>query len=164
MVTTNFLDLLKKMESLVSEKVHFQSALATVDVTTPVSSLWIGMKGALKMRCVVRIESAAGDVEVTLQEATDAAGTGAQNLVRNLPAVYKVDTLASVAVVEDSTALVTVAALNGAAGYVVIEVEGQDLSEGFTHFGLSIDGNAARNASATFEAETEYKPAYEQDL
>lgn len=153
------------MESLVSEKVHFQSALANQDIATPVDTLWIGMKGALKMRCVVRFETGVGDAEVTLQEATDSSGTGAQNLVRNLPAIYKVDGAASVKVAADTTALVTVTALNTAAGYIVIEVEGQDLSEGFTHFGLSVDGNVAlREGSATFEAETEYRPAYDQSL
>ena len=152
------------MEMLVSERVGFQSALSTQDVATPTATSYIGLKGALKLRCLVRIESGAADVEITLREATDSSGTGAQDLERCLPAVYRVDGGSSVVVAEDGTAVVTVTALNAAAGYVAIEVEGQNLSEGFTHFALLVDGNVARNASATFEAETEYKPAYDQTL
>lgn len=58
----------------------------------------------------------------------------------------------------------TVTALNGAAGVVIVEVEGQDLSEGFSHVGLSINGGAARNGAVLIESETEYKPAYAQSL
>jgi len=151
------------MEMLVSERVGFKSALTIQDIASATLTDWYAMAGSLKLRCIVRVESAAADVQITLREAKDAAGTDAQNLVRCLPALSKVDGSATVEIAEDNTAVITVTDLNGAAGYVVVEVEGQNLSEGFTHFALSIDGGAARNGQATFESEKERKPAYEQD-
>ena len=154
------------MESLVSEKVHFQSALGSTDVASATLTSWVGVKGALKLRCLIRVESAAADVSVTLRQAQDASGTGAKDLLRCLPLVYKVDGQPSVLVEEADPAVAsyTVADLNGAAGYIAIEVEGSNLDEGFTHFAVSVDGGASRLAVATFEADTEFKPAFEQDL
>lgn len=152
------------MESLVSEKISLQNAIAVQDLAAEVDGAWIGMKGALKLRAVCRAESAAADVVVTLQEAQDSAGTGAQDLVRCLPAYSKVDGSAAVEIAEDNTAQITVSALNGAAGFVIVEVEGQNLSEGFTHFRIQLDGGAARDGYALYEADTEYKPAIDQDL
>jgi hypothetical protein len=152
------------MESLVSEKIHAQSALAIQDATTEVDGAWIGMKGALKMRALIRIESAAAAPIVTLQEAQDGSGTGVVDLERKLPAFVKVDGSSAVEKAEDGSAQLTVTELNGAAGYVMVEVEGQDLSEGFSHFRIQVDGAAARNVCATYEADTEYKPAIDQDL
>jgi len=152
------------MESMVSEKISVQEALAIQSIATAKQSSYIGLKGSLRVRCVVRAEVAAGDLVLIAKEAKDSVGTAAQNLVINLPSIQKVDGFAAVRVASNGTATVTVTALNGAAGYAIIEVEGADLSEGFTHFGLSVNGSAARNGGATFEAETEYKPAYSEVL
>lgn len=149
---------------MVSEKILTQVGLTIQDVATAKETARIGMKGALRMRALIRIETGAADAVVKVIEHNAAAAGTSQDLVVSLPHVVRVDGAAGVSKPAVGTANITVTEVNAAAGYIMLEVQGEDLSEGFTHISVSVDGQAARNAHIAFEANTEYKPAYEQVL
>ena len=98
---------------------------------------------------------------ITLRQHTAAAAGTSSDLIIALPHTERVDGADAALVDADGSAVITVNALNGAAGYVTVELEGQDLTEGNTHISVIVDGLvAARNGVAVYEAETECKPAY----
>ena len=151
------------MEALVSERIHAQLAFEHGDVAGQFTSR-IGLKDALKLRCLIRVEAVAQDLVLTLKEADAQTGGSTQDLVRCLPVIVIADGEEPVVMEENGSAEVTVAALNSKAGYVMVEFQGSDLSEGFSHVSIGMASAALRNGSATWEADTERKPAYKQDL
>ncbi len=152
------------MEAMVSEKISTQLGFICQDVATAVESARIGMAGALRMRALIRVESAASDVTVKVIEHDAPAAGNSQDLVLCLPHVVRVDGSAGIKKDELDVAPIIVAELNASAGYIMLEVQGSDLSEGFSHISVEVDGGAARLAHVAFEADTARKPADEQVL
>lgn len=150
------------MESTVSEKIHLEKAFDHADVAGQETDL-IGLSGAVKMRCFIRVENVAQDLVLTLRQSKDAAGTDKKDLVRCLPAYEKVGANVSV-IDEDNTASITFAGLNGAAGYAIVEFQGSDLDDGYTHVSIAMASGAPRNGHAHYEADTNFKPAIMQVL
>lgn len=151
------------MEAMVSEKINVELAYSHADVAAG-STERIGLANALRVHCAIRVESVAQDLVLTLKQHTALSGGTTKDLVRTLPVVVKVDTVDSVTVDANGAAAVTLAELNGVAGYAIVEFLASDLEEGYGYVSIAMASAAARLGSANYNSETIVKPAYEQDL
>lgn len=124
-----------------------QRALGRVLNTTPAADgKWISLKQASGVAFLCYLAAAAGDT-YTLQEAKDAAGTGAQNLV-NVTEYFTNTGDGSDAWTRrtQAAAATVVTTATASQNAMVCEVEGTSLSDGYKYVKLTSTGAGAVNA------------------
>jgi len=157
-------------KSQLLENAQAISIIEPIDLTAGANSGdWVSM--ANYHRCLFLIAKGAGgtagqDPTITLQEATAAAGTGAQNLVK-IDSVYSKQAATSLAAVgqftvvsQTSSATYTDAALAEEAGLIGIEVLDTDLSDGFDFVTVNIADPGATNSQLGAVIAILYEPRY----
>jgi hypothetical protein len=153
-----------------AEDYGIKAAFEPVDLNAAaITGARIGLAQGYKVAVIVGFgDSVGATVQITLRQHTAAsAGTSADLSVAN---VYykKVGAATSFTKVEPSVAAAQYdlsADLAAEPGLVVLEIDGPQLSEGFTHFSIDLaDSGAAKIVCATYIMSAKHEPAYSLSL
>lgn len=136
------------------------------DADGGVSTERLHVTKANKVAVALKVEAGvATTFSFKIQEHNAAALGTTNDVVTTVPVYYKADADAAYTRLDPSVALVEIADLNTAAGLVVVEIELQDLTDGFEYVSLAITApGAARNVAAMYLVDTKLKPAYQVEL
>lgn len=137
------------MEAMLAEKHGVKKGLLG-DINGGLVSAYVEMKHSYRVGFIVSVASAAEDLDVTLVQAQDAAGTGKKALPVESKYFVKAgaDTsftkkdLLNVAQIQDAD-------FNGAEGLLIVDVlaENLDIENGFSHVAVEFAAAVARVAS-----------------
>lgn len=120
-----------------------------------------------RVAVLLKVETGvATTLSVKIQEHDAAVAGNTQDVVRTVPVHYKTDA-ASVMTRLDENGLadIAIADLDTAAGLVVVEIEKDDLTNGFEYVSLAIAApGAARQVCALYALDSKFDPAYQLEL
>lgn len=134
------------------------------DAASGAAGARIGIKGSNKCAFVIQINTGSATTLVaTLRQHDDAAAGNSADIVSTVPHYVKADADAQYTRVDGSVAALAIADLDTAKGIVIVEVNYDDLIEGyeFVSIELATSGDAGvRIASIECMLDTSFKPAY----
>lgn len=153
-----------------AECIGLKAVSEPVDMNTAaITGARIGLAQGYKVAVVLHVgDSTGATVQFTLKQHTAASGGTSANLSVDNVYYKKVGAATSFTKVEPSSAAAMYdlsTDLAAEPGIVVFEVDGAQLTEGYTHFSVDVaDSGASKHFSGIYHLATKFEPAYALSL